>query len=260
MTNKDEVAISETTPTTAELYAATHLQPNLTFDTLVTGRSNKLAVAAAREVVMDPGRHYNPLFIFGGIGVGKTHLLHAVGNAAFESNQSAQIRYVQAEDFFSDVVRAFLQNSRDAFKRYYRSLDLLLVDDIQFFNRKDRTQEEFFYAFNSLVEAKKQIVITCDTYPKDAQGLGERLSSRFDWGLTVGIEPATRKMRTNILNWFAERRGIELDDEVVRFVAKKLRSNARELEGAVNRFVLDERVNGRQVTRSIARGILNRIQ
>lgn len=260
MNNKDTGVTSEPTPTTAELYVATRLQPNSTFDALISGRSNKLALAAARDVVLDPGRHYNPLFIFGGIGVGKTHLLHAIGNAVFERNPSAQIRYVHAEDFFSDVVRAFQQNSRETFKRYYRSLDLLLIDDIQFFNRKERTQEEFFYAFNTLVEAKKQIVITCDTYPKDVQGLEERLASRFDWGLSVAIDPATRKMRRMILNRLAGNKGIELSDEVVHFVAKRLRANARELEGAVNRFVLDERVHGRQVTRSIARVILNGIQ
>lgn len=258
MTSNDALPSSDTNPSTADLYAATHLQPHLTFDTLVRGRSNKLALAAAHEV-HSPGTHYCPLFIFGKVGVGKSHLLHAIGNATFEGNSSAQIRYVHAENFFSDVVRAFQQNSREAFKRDYRSLDLLLIDDIQFFIRKDRTQEEFFYIFNALTEAKKQIIITCDTSPKDVQELGERLVSRFVQGLIVAIDPATRKMRTRILNQLAEHKGIELSDKVVHFVAKKLRSNARELEGTVNRFVLDERLHGRQVTRSVARRVLQEI-
>lgn len=161
-------------------YEKTRLNADFTFDTLVTGRANDLARAAAQQVAMNPGVSYNPLFIYGGVGLGKTHLIHAIGNSIHAANPTMEVRYVHAEDYFSDVVKAFQQNSREAFKRYYRSLDLLLIDDIQFFNRKDRTQEEFFYAFNSLIEAKKQIVITCDTYPKDVQGLEERLVSRFD--------------------------------------------------------------------------------
>jgi chromosomal replication initiator protein len=159
--------------------------PTFTFDTLVTGRANDLARAAAYQVALNPGTSYNPLFVYGGVGLGKTHLIHALGNEVYRQNPDKVIRYVHAEDYYADVVRAYQQKSFDVFKRYYRSLDLLLIDDIQFFNNKNRTQEEFFYAFNALIEAKKQIVITCDTYPKDITGLEDRLISRFDWGLTV---------------------------------------------------------------------------
>ncbi|MFN6961026.1 MAG: DnaA ATPase domain-containing protein, partial [Rhodocyclaceae bacterium] len=166
-------------------YARTRLNPDFTFNTLVTGRSNDLARAAAQQVALNPGASYNPLFIYGGVGLGKTHLIHALGNEVLRHAPDKIIRYIHAEDYYSDVIRAYQQKSFDTFKRTYRSLDVLLIDDIQFFNGKARTQEEFFYVFNALVEAKKQIVITCDTYPKDIQGLEERLISRFDWGLTV---------------------------------------------------------------------------
>nr|MBP6800508.1 ATP-binding protein [Zoogloea sp.] len=165
-------------------YDKSRLNPDFTFDTLVTGRANDLARAAALQVAQNPGVSYNPLFIYGGVGLGKTHLIHALGNTVFKANPRAVIRYVHAEDYYADVVRAYQQKSFDVFKRYYRSLDVLIIDDIQFFNNKNRTQEEFFHAFNALTEAKKQIIITSDTYPKDVQGLEDRLISRFDWGLT----------------------------------------------------------------------------
>jgi chromosomal replication initiator protein len=190
---------------------------------------------------LNPGVSYNPLFIYGGVGLGKTHLIHAIGNSIYAANPGMEVRYVHAEDYFSDVVRAFQQNSREAFKHYYRSLDLLLIDDIQFFNRKDRTQEEFFYAFNALVEAKKQIIITCDTYPKDVQGLEERLVSRFDWGLTVAIEK------------------IVVSDEVSFLIAKNLRSNVRELEGALNRVIAYARFHGREINLDVAKEALRDI-
>jgi chromosomal replication initiator protein len=240
-------------------YEKTRLNAEFTFDTLVTGRANDLARAAAQQVAMNPGVSYNPLFIYGGVGLGKTHLIHAIGNSIHVANPSMEVRYVHAEDYFSDVVRAFQQNSREAFKQYYRSLDLLLIDDIQFFNRKDRTQEEFFYAFNSLVEAKKQIIITCDTYPKDVQGLEERLVSRFDWGLTVAIEPPELEMRIAILKKKAEAEHIGLSDEVSFLIAKNLRSNVRELEGALNRVVAYARFHGREINLDVAKEALRDI-
>ena len=247
------------TPTSDPIYEKTRLNPDFTFDTLVTGRANDLARAAAQQVALNPGVSYNPLFVYGGVGLGKTHLIHAIGNSIFASNPGMEVRYVHAEDYFSDVVRAFQQNSREAFKRYYRSLDLLLIDDIQFFNRKDRTQEEFFYAFNALVEAKKQIVITCDTYPKDVQGLEERLISRFDWGLTVAIEPPELEMRIAILRKKAEAEKIQISDDVAFLIAKNLRSNVRELEGALNRVVAYARFHGREISLDVAKEALRDI-
>ncbi|MEI8161581.1 MAG: chromosomal replication initiator protein DnaA [Betaproteobacteria bacterium] len=240
-------------------YEKTRLNAEFTFDTLVTGRANDLARAAAQQVAMNPGVSYNPLFIYGGVGLGKTHLIHAIGNSIYAANPTMEVRYVHAEDYFSDVVRAFQQNSRETFKRYYRSLDLLLIDDIQFFNRKDRTQEEFFYAFNALVEAKKQIIITSDTYPKDVQGLEERLVSRFDWGLTVAIEPPELEMRIAILKKKAEAEQISISDEVSFLIAKNLRSNVRELEGALNRVVAYARFHGREINLEVAKEALRDI-
>ena len=240
-------------------YEKTRLNPDFTFETLVTGRANDLARAAAQQVAMNPGISYNPLFIYGGVGLGKTHLIHAIGNSIYAANPKMEVRYVHAEDYFSDVVRAFQQNSREAFKRYYRSLDLLLIDDIQFFNRKDRTQEEFFYAFNALIEAKKQIIITSDTYPKDVQGLEERLVSRFDWGLTVAIEPPELEMRIAILKQKAEVEKIVVSDEVSFLIAKNLKSNVRELEGALNRVVAFARFHGREISLDVAKEALRDI-
>ena len=241
------------------VFVKTRLNNEFTFDTLVTGRANDLARAAAQQVAMNPGVSYNPLFIYGGVGLGKTHLIHAIGNAIYAANPTMEVRYVHAEDYFSDVVRAFQQNTRDAFKRYYRSLDLLLIDDIQFFNRKERTQEEFFYAFNALVEAKKQIVITCDTYPKDIPGLEDRLVSRFDWGLTVSIEPPELEMRIAILKKKAEAEKINISDDVSFLIAKNLRSNVRELEGALNRVVAYARFHGREINLEVAKEALRDI-
>jgi chromosomal replication initiator protein len=240
-------------------YSKTHLNQDFTFETLVTGRANDLARAAAHQVAMNPGTSYNPLFIYGGVGLGKTHLVHAIGNAIYASNPALEIRYVHAEDYFSDMVRAFQQNSRDSFKQYYRSLDLLLIDDIQFFNRKDRTQEEFFYAFNALIEAKKQIIITSDTYPKDVQGLEERLISRFDWGLTVTIDPPELEMRIAILKKKAAVENINISDDVCFLIAKNLRSNVRELEGALNRVIAYVGFHGKEITLEVAKDALRDI-
>ncbi len=237
-------------------YDKTRLNPDFTFDTLVTGRANDLARAAAMQVAQNPGTSYNPLFIYGGVGLGKTHLVHAIGNAVFRHNPRAVIRYVHVEDYYADVVRAYQQKSFDAFKRYYRSLDMLIIDDIQFFNNKNRTQEEFFHAFNALTEARKQIVITCDTYPKDIQGLEDRLISRFDWGLTVQIEPPELEMRVAILKKKAEALRVAVDDDVAFLIAKNLRSNVRELEGALNKVVAYARFHGRQIGLEVAKDAL----
>ena len=194
--------------------------------------------------------------IYGGVGLGKTHLIHAIGNEIFRRNPRAVIRYVHAEDYYADVVRAYQQKSFDVFKRYYRSLDLLLIDDIQFFNNKNRTQEEFFHAFNALTEAKKQIIITCDTYPKDVQGLEDRLISRFDWGLTVQIEPPELEMRVAILKKKAEADRIDLSDDVAFLIAKNLRSNVRELEGALKKVVAYVRFHGKDISLELAKEAL----
>ncbi|MCL2875531.1 MAG: chromosomal replication initiator protein DnaA [Betaproteobacteria bacterium] len=241
---------------TEPTYKKTRLNPDFTFETLVTGRANDLARAAAMQVAQNPGTSYNPLFIYGGVGLGKTHLVHAIGNAVFQCNPSTVVRYVHSEDFGSDVVRAYQQKSFDALKRYYRSLDLLIIDDIQFFRTKDRTKEEFFHAFNALTEAKKQIVITCDTYPKDIQGLEDRLVSRFDWGLTVQIEAPELEMRVAILQKKAEALQVQFDGDVAFLIAKNLRSNVRELEGALNKVVAYARFHERNISLDLAREAL----
>ncbi|MBI5780076.1 MAG: chromosomal replication initiator protein DnaA [Rhodocyclales bacterium] len=241
------------------LYERTRLNPAASFDTLVTGRANDLARAAAMQVAHNPGASYNPLFIYGGVGLGKTHLIHAIGNAIFRTDPRVVIRYVHAEDYYADVVRAYQQKSFDAFKRYYRSLDVLLIDDIQFFQNKTRTQEEFFHAFNALTEAHKQIVITCDTYPKDIQGLEDRLISRFDWGLTVQIEPPELEMRVAIVQKKAQLLGVQVGDDVAFLIAKNLRSNVRELEGALNKVVAFANFHSQPITLELAKEALKDI-
>lgn len=238
------------------IYEKTRLNSTFTFDTLVTGRANDLARAAANQVALNPGTSYNPLFVYGGVGLGKTHLIHAIGNEVYRQNPNKVIRYVHTEDYYADVVRAYQQKSWDVLKRYYRSLDLLLIDDIQFFNNKNRTQEEFFYAFNALIEAKKQIVITCDTYPKDITGLEDRLISRFDWGLTVAIEPPELEMRVAILKKKAEAENIEIGEDVSFLIAKHLRSNVRELEGALKKVLAFARFHGREINLDVAKEAL----
>jgi chromosomal replication initiator protein len=237
-------------------YEKTRLISSFTFDNLVVGKANDLARAAAMQVAHNPGGAYNPLFIYGGAGLGKTHLIHAIGNAILDQQPHRVVRYVHAEDYYSDVVRAYQQKSFDVFKRYYRSLDVLLVDDVQFFNGKNRTQEEFFYAFNALIEARKQIVISCDTYPKDISGLEDRLITRFDWGLTVQIEPPETEMRVAILKKKAEVEGVVLDDEVAFVIAKHLRSNVRELEGALKKVLAYSSFHGREIALDLAKEAL----
>ena len=225
-------------PVPVPAYEKTRLIPGFTFENLIVGKANDLARAASIQVATNPGGGaYNPMFIYGGAGLGKTHLIHAVGNQIVEQYPEKIVRYVHAEDYYSDVVRAYQTKSFDAFKRYYRYLDVLLLDDVQFFNGKNRTQEEFFFVFNALIEAKKQIVISCDTYPKDISGLEDRLITRFDWGLTVQIEPPEIEMRVAILKKKAEIEGVALNDEVAFYIAKHLRSNVRELEGALKKVL-----------------------
>ena len=199
---------------------------------------------------------YNPLFVYGGVGLGKTHLLQAIGNHILEREPAARIRYIHAETYVSDVVRAYQHKAFDDFKRYYRSLDLLLIDDIQFFNGKNRTQEEFFYLFNTLIEAHKQVVITCDTYPKEIIGIEERLISRFGWGLTVALEPPELEMRVAILLAKAATTGLALDEQVAFFIAKHIRSNVRELEGALKRVIAYSSFHGQEITLTVAKEAL----
>lgn len=232
------------------------LNRSFNFSNYVTGRANQLARAAAIQVAENPGNAYNPLFIYGGVGLGKTHLLQAIGNELKQHNPNAKIRYLHAERYVSDVVKAYEHKAFDEFKRQYHSLDLLLIDDIQFFAKKTRTQEEFFYAFNSLIEAKKQIVITCDTYPKEIADVDERLRTRFSWGLTVAVEPPELEMRVAILLKKAEAVHINLPEDVAFFIAKQIRSSVRELEGALNRIIAMAKFTGHAIDVHLAKEAL----
>jgi len=231
------------------------LNPSFSFAAFVAGKANQLARAAGLQVAEHP-TSYNPLFVYGGVGLGKTHLIQAIGNHILDANASAKIRYIHAETYISDVVRAYQHKAFDDFKRYYRSLDLLLIDDIQFISGKTRTQEEFFYLFNTLIEAHKQVVITCDTYPKEISGIEERLISRFGWGLTVALEPPELEMRVAILLSKAAASGIRLDEQVAFFIAKHIRSNVRELEGALKRVLAYSSFHGQEISLSLAKDAL----
>jgi chromosomal replication initiator protein len=230
------------------MYERSKLNPVLTFDNFVTGKANQLARAAAIQVADNPGISYNPLFLYGGVGLGKTHLIHAIGNQLLMDKAGARIRYIHAEQYVSDVVKAYQRKAFDDFKRYYHSLDLLLIDDIQFFSGKSRTQEEFFYAFEALVANKAQVIITSDTYPKEISGIDDRLISRFDSGLTVAIEPPELEMRVAILMRKAQSEGVSLNEDVAFFVAKHLRSNVRELEGALRKILAYSKFHGREIS------------
>ena len=232
------------------------INTELSFDSFVTGKANQLARAAAIQVANNPGVSYNPLFLYGGVGLGKTHLIHAIGNQLLADNPSSKIRYIHAEQYVRDVVTAYQRKGFDDFKRYYHSLDLLLIDDIQFFGGKSRTQEEFFYAFEALIAAKKQIIITSDTYPKEITGMDDRLISRFDSGLTVAIEPPELEMRVAILLKKAASEGVTFSDDVAFFVAKHLRSNVRELEGALRKILAYSRFHGKDITIDIVKDAL----
>jgi chromosomal replication initiator protein len=229
------------------------LNKSFNFDNFVTGKANQLACAAAKQIAEKPGTTYNPLFVYGGVGLGKTHLMHAIGNHLKSIQPNAKIKYLHAERYVHDVVKAYENKDFDSFKKNYHSLDLLLIDDIQFIAKKNRTQEEFFYAFNTLIENKKQIIITCDSYPKEIVGVDERLRTRFSWGLTVSIDPPELEMRVAILLKKAAGNKIQLSEEVAFFVAKQIRSNVRELEGALNRIVAMSNFTGREIDLSLAK-------
>jgi chromosomal replication initiator protein len=234
----------------------TNVRLNYTFDNFVEGKSNQLARAAASQVADNPGTAYNPLFIYGGTGLGKTHLLHAVGNGILLNKPNAKIAYMHSERFVQDMVRALQNNAMEKFKQYYRSVDALLIDDIQFFAGKERTQEEFFHTFNALLEGNQQVILTSDRYPKEINGVDDRLKSRFGWGLTLAIEPPELETRVAILKRKAQESQINLADEVAFFIAKRLRSNVRELEGALNRVIANANFTGRAITIDFVREAL----
>ena len=229
---------------------------DFTFDNFVTGKSNELARAAAIQVSSNPGKTYNPFFIYGGVGLGKTHLMNAIGNNILKQNRSAKILYLHSEKFVADMVRALQHNKIDSFKEFYRSADALLIDDIQFFAGKERSQEEFFHTFNVLLEGNCQIVLTCDRYPKEVNGLDERLKSRFGWGLTQSIEPPELETRVAILQKKASSIGTNLDTEVAFFIAQCIQSNVRELEGALRRVVANSQFTGKEITLGFAKEAL----
>ena len=229
---------------------------DFTFDNFVTGKSNELARAAAIQVSSNPGKTYNPFFIYGGVGLGKTHLMNAIGNNILKQNRSAKILYLHSEKFVADMVRALQHNKIDSFKEFYRSADALLIDDIQFFAGKERSQEEFFHTFNVLLEGNCQIVLTCDRYPKEVNGLDERLKSRFGWGLTQSIEPPELETRVAILQKKASSIGTNLDTEVAFFIAQCIQSNVRELEGALRRVIANSQFTGKEITLGFAKEAL----
>lgn len=233
-----------------------NLNDDFTFESFVEGKSNQLARAAAQQVGDNPGSAYNPLFIYGGVGLGKTHLMHAVGHSLVKKKPSARVVYLHSERFVADMVKALQHNAINEFKRFYRSVDALLIDDIQFFAGKERSQEEFFHTFNSLLEGQQQIIMTCDRYPKEIDGLEERLKSRFGWGLTVCIEPPELETRVAILVSKAAQVDVDLPHEVAFFIAKRIRSNVRELEGALRRVIANSRFTQRAITIDFAREAL----
>jgi chromosomal replication initiator protein len=237
----------------ADVYSAEkgfrhNLNVNFTFETFVEGKANQLAAAAARQVAENPGGSYNPFFIYGGVGLGKTHLMHAIGNQLLADKPNARVMYLHSERFVQDMVNALRHNKIDEFKRFYRSLDALLIDDIQFFANKDRSQEEFFHTFNHLLEGNKQVILTSDRFPKEVDGLEDRLKSRFGWGLTIQVEPPEFEMRVAILLKKASEFGLMLSEEVAFFIAKRLRGNVRDLEGALKRVVAYTKFNNVNVT------------
>lgn len=225
-----------------------NINSNFTFDNFVEGKSNQLAKAASLQVAENPAVAYNPLYLYGGVGLGKTHLLHAIGNQIILNNAKAKVLYLHSERFVADMVKALQTNSMNEFKRFYRTVDALLIDDIQFFAGKDRSQEEFFHTFNALLESQQQVILTCDRYPKEINGVEERLKSRFGWGLTVAVEPPELETRVAILMSKAEQTKIDLPYEVAFFVAKRIRSNVRELEGALKRIIANAHFTGKAIT------------
>jgi len=233
-----------------------NLNQTFRFDNFVEGKSNQLARAAAQQVAENPGQAYNPLFIYGGVGLGKTHLTQAMGNYILEKNPGAKVLYLHSERFVADMIKALQHNAMNEFKRYYRSVNCLLIDDIQFFAKKERSQEEFFHTFNALLESNQQIVLTCDRYPKEISGLEERLQSRFGWGLTIAIEPPELETRVAILMAKAEQSKIILSSDVAFFIAKHIQSNVRELEGALKRVIANAHFTRRDITVDFVREAL----
>lgn len=247
-------AVNTSTPT-SEIFRS-NLDPNFTFDSFVQGKSNELAKAASHQVADNPGSTYNPLFIYGGTGLGKTHLMQAVGNTMLTRKPDTKIVYLHSERFVSDMVKALQHNTIDNFKRFYRNVDALLIDDIQFFAGKERSQEEFFHTFNSLLESQQQVILTCDRYPKEVEGLEDRLKSRFGWGLTVAVDPPELETRAAILKRKAEETQMELPDEVAFFVAKRIQSNVRELEGVLRRLIAHAQFTHRPITMDLTQEAL----
>jgi len=245
----DSRTVAEPLSTTAASNRVnSNLNPSFVFDNFVEGKSNQLARAASRQVAMNPGVSYNPLFIYGGVGLGKTHLMHAIGNHILAQNPAAKVIYLHSERYVQEMVSAIKNNTIEDFKSFYRSVNTLLIDDIQFFAGKDRSQEEFFHTFNALVEQGQQIIMSCDRYPKEIDGLEERLKSRFGWGLTVAVEPPELETRVAILQKKAEQARIDLPNEVAFFIAKRIRANIRELEGALRRVIATAQFTGRPIT------------
>ncbi len=253
---KTAIFITNNKPQANHSFVEHNLNPLFTFDSFVEGKSNQLAKAASIQVAENPGSAYNPLFFYGGVGLGKTHLMHAIGNMMLQNKPDARITYIHSERFVSHMVKALQHNAIDAFKQHYRSLDAILVDDIQFFAGKERSQEEFFHTFNALLEEGSQIILSCDRYPKEVEGLEERLRSRFGWGLPVCIDPPELETRVAILQKKAEEAKIELPSEVAFFIAKRIRSNIRELEGAFRRVMATANFTASPITLEFAKEAL----
>ncbi len=233
-----------------------NINPDFTFDSFVQGKSNQIAKAASLQVGQNPGKAYNPLFVYGGVGLGKTHLMHAIGNAIMEQQPNARVAYLHSERFVAEMVKALQHNAMDDFKRKYRTVNALLIDDVQFFAGKERSQEEFFHTFNALFESQQQIVLTSDRFPKEVAGLEERLKSRFGWGLTVAIEPPDLETRVAILQTKALQLNAKLPSDVAFFIGKRIRSNIRELEGALRRLLANAQFTGRSITLEFAKDAL----
>lgn len=247
---------AKTTPQKVYAPHQSNLNPSFRFDNFVEGKSNQLARAAARQVAENPGQAYNPLFLYGGVGLGKTHLAQAMGNYILEKNPEAKVLYLHSERFVADMIKALQHNAMNEFKKFYRSVNCLLIDDIQFFAKKERSQEEFFHTFNALLESNQQIVLTCDRYPKEISGLEERLQSRFGWGLTIAVEPPELETRVAILLAKAEQSKVQISNDVAFFIAKHIQSNVRELEGALKRVIANAHFMRRDITVDFVREAL----
>ncbi len=250
------VTTAFSTPQQQPVTHKSNINPEFTFETFVAGKSNQLARAASMQVGENPGGAYNPLFIYGGVGLGKTHLMHAIGNMILDNKPGARVVYLHSERFVADMVRALQHNAINAFKNFYRTADALLIDDIQFFAKKERSQEEFFHTFNALLEGQQQVILTCDRYPKEVEGLEDRLKSRFGWGLTAAIEPAELETRVAILMSKASQSEVELPSDVAFFIAQHIQSNIRELEGALRRVMASARFTGQAISLDLAKEAL----